>query len=106
MKILLFFGLFALMIGIIECKSSTSLRIDSNPTDKYADSIDLVTEKYKLYWNTTDTHLIAEIHCLTSSWVGFGLSPNGNMDKSDVIIAWIESDGTTHFTVLTNISSF
>ena len=79
--------------------STISSKVDSNPTGKYTDSIDLVTGKYKLYWNTTDTDLIAEIHCLTDSWVGFGISPNGGMDKSDVIIAWIESDGKTHFTV-------
>ena len=73
-------------------------KIDTVPTAYYANSDDLVPGAYRLYWNYTDTDLIAEIHCKTQGWVSFGLSPNGGMDKSDVVVGWV-SNGTTFFTV-------
>ena len=72
----------------------------SQPTGYYPNSIDLVQGVYRLYWNYTDTEFIGEIHCKTKGWVGFGFSPNGGMDKSDVVIGWISSEGTVHFTVI------
>jgi hypothetical protein len=35
----------------------------------------------------------------TNGWIGFGFSPNGGMDRSDIIVGWI-SNGVPHFTVL------
>ena len=46
--------------------------------------------------NSSD--MIGEIHCKTDGWVGFGLSPNGGMDSSDVVIAW-SRNGSANFTV-------
>ena len=31
--------------------------------------------------------------------VGFGLSPNGQMPGSDVVIGWVDDDGNAHFHV-------
>jgi hypothetical protein len=33
----------------------------------------------------------------TTGWVGFGLSPNGQMPDSDVVIGWVTDDGQTVF---------
>jgi hypothetical protein len=71
----------------------------SQPTGYFANYIDLVEGIFRLYWNFTDTEFIGEIHCKTKGWVGFGFSPNGGMDKSDVVIGWISSEGTVNFTV-------
>ncbi|CAF0944282.1 unnamed protein product [Brachionus calyciflorus] len=71
--------------------------LNSTPTDIYTNTFELIPGVYKLFWNYTDKDLIAEIHCKTNGWVGFGLSPNGGMDKSDVIIGWI-SNGQVNFT--------
>ncbi len=73
----------------------------SQPTGVYANNIDLIDNGiYRFYWNFTSTDLVGEIHVKTNGWVAFGLSPNGGMDKSDVIVAWInDNTGEVHFTV-------
>jgi hypothetical protein len=73
---------------------------NSTPTSNYDNHIDLIDGLYRLYWNFTSIDFIGEIHCKTNGWVGFGLSPNGGMDKSDVIVGWINNDGSTNFTVI------
>jgi hypothetical protein len=36
----------------------------------------------------------------TLGWIGFGLSPNGGMPGSDIVIGWVnDNDGTTYFHV-------
>ena len=30
----------------------------------------------------------------TTGWVGLGISPNGQMPGSDVVIGWVDNDGT------------
>jgi len=77
----------------------TAAEFTSKPTGSYSSYVDLVVGIYRLYWNFTDTEFIGEIHCKTNGWVGFGFSPNGGMDKADVVIGWI-SEGKVHFTVL------
>lgn len=71
--------------------------LESLPTDLYTNSFDLIQGIYKIYWNYSSSEIIAEIHCKTNGWVGFGFSPNGGMDKSDVVIGWI-SNGQVNFT--------
>jgi hypothetical protein len=58
----------------------------------------MAPDQYILYWNYTDTDILFEIQVKTTGWVGFGLSPNGGMDGSDVIIAWVDSTGKFNFT--------
>lgn len=83
-----------------ECEIKTVVPFSSTPTAYYSNFVDLVDQgQYRFYWNFTSTDIIGEIHCKTSGWVGFGLSPTGNMDKSDVVIGWI-SNGVTNFTVI------
>jgi hypothetical protein len=51
-----------------------------------------------LFWNVTSDSLIAEIQVKTAGWLGFGISPTGGMDGSDLIVARINSNGKTNFT--------
>ena len=91
-----------------QCQSlSKSEQIfESNPTDKYQNYIDLVPGVFRFYWNLTKDSkntsqpgdLIGEIHCKTLGWMGFGLSPNGGMNGSDVVIGWVRN-GVANFTV-------
>jgi hypothetical protein len=58
--------------------------------------------KYNLYWNNNHINntiiFIAEVQ--TRGWIGFGLSPNGGMKNSDIIIGWVsDSDGKAFFHV-------
>ncbi len=34
-------------------------------------------------------YVILQVHVRTHGYVGFGLSPNGNMAGSDVVIGWV-----------------
>ena len=87
--------------GSYNCQIKQSPPIfTSTPTGYYSNQFDLINGIYRFYWNFTSSDLIGEIHVKTSGWVGFGLSPNGGMDGSDVIIGWInDNDGSVNFTV-------
>jgi len=51
-------------------------------------------DKYSLYWNFTSTDITFKIIVKnTNGWVGFGLSPNGNMPGSDLIVAYLNQNG-------------
>ncbi len=56
---------------------------------------------YELHWNydlSAQTISFA-VRVQTTGWVGFGISPDGGMVGSDVVIGWVESDGTVQFHV-------
>jgi len=73
-----------------------------NPSSYSHSQILDTTGAYKLYWNVTMFNdgskngiisFAAEVQ--TTGWVGAGISPNGNMLNSDVIIAWVDPIGQT-----------
>ena len=85
-------------LGPFGCVKVEKLTFTSSPSGVYSNFDDLVNDGgYRLYWNYTKTDFIGEIHVRTLGWVGFGLSPTGGMDKSDVVIGWIK-DGVANFT--------
>ena len=57
--------------------------------------------KYHLKWNTDyeSESITFLVEVKTKGWVGFGISPNGGMKNSDVVIGWITGEGTTYFHV-------
>lgn len=66
-------------------------------SQQYNHSAQLDSEgKYILYWAYNKTHITFEVHVETKGYVGFGISPNGNMYPSDVVIGWVK-DGQTYF---------
>ena len=69
-------------------------------SEEYRFSADL-DPSYKLHWNfDLQAGTIAfAVNVSTTGWVGFGLSPNGQMPGSDVIIGWVESNGQVVFKV-------
>lgn len=77
---------------------------EEKPTDKYQFQSVLDPQgKYLLFWNVNQTHITFEIHVETTGYVGFGLSPNGNMFPADVIIGGVK-DGVPYFKVKSSIS--
>ena len=56
------------------------------------------TGDYHLYWKVNSTHITFETHVRTLGYVGFGLSSNGKMFPSDVVIGWVK-DGVTDLKV-------
>ena len=75
------------------------LNADPSPTTTYANKQILVEpDDYVLYWNYNSTDITFEIHAKTTGWAGFGISPNGEMENSDVIVFWIDANGMANFT--------
>ena len=67
----------------------------------YQFNITLVEDKYWLYWNFNKAteEIKFAVRVKTTGWIGFGLSPNGQMPGSDVVIGWLDDQGT-HFNVI------
>lgn len=55
-------------------------------------------DQYVIHWNYTDKDIIFKAVVKTTGWIGFGLSPNGGMKYSDLIVAYFNSDGSSNFT--------
>ena len=69
------------------------------PTENYANKLVLVEpDVYFLYWNYTDVDILFELHVKNLGWNAFGLSPTGGMANADVIVTWVNADGSVHFT--------
>ena len=54
---------------------------------------------YELYWNVTGSRITFAVRAETTGWVGFGISPNGLMLNSDVIMGYV--DDTTDLVTFT-----
>ena len=59
---------------------------------------------YTLHWKfdiESETISFA-VNVSTNGWVGLGLSPNGGMVHSDIMIGWVSDSGEAHITVSTS----
>ena len=58
-------------------------------------------KSYILHWDfdLKESTIRFAVNVSTTGWVGFGLSPNGQMPGSDVVIGWVDDDGNAHFHV-------
>ena len=67
------------------------------PLSSYEFNATLMQDRYWLYWSfdKTTENIFFAVKARTNGWIGFGLSPNGQMPGSDVIIGWI--DGNTPY---------
>ena len=56
---------------------------------------------YELYWNfdNAEETISFAVRVQTTGWVGFGLSPNGQMPNSDVVIGWVTDEGDAELQV-------
>ena len=71
-----------------------------NLEEKYRFSA-ILDDGYKLHWNfdLEQQTIDFAVNVSTTGWIGFGLSPNGQMPQSDVVIGWVDNDGNTVFNV-------
>ena len=55
---------------------------------------------YGLHWNFNKQteNIYFAVNVSTTGWVGLGLSPNGQMPGSDVVIGWVDN-GRGYFAV-------
>ena len=84
-----FFSLF-LVVSLAHCQNG----YDENTY--FSNSADL-SKDVNLKWNFTTEDIYFKLVVNTNGWVGFGLSPNGDMANSDTILAWTNPDGTIQF---------
>ena len=55
-------------------------------------------DTYHIFWKFDEKSITFEVHVKTKGYVGFGLSPNGGMKDSDIVIGWVK-DGKAYFQV-------
>ena len=62
-----------------------------------------LNERYTLFWTIDNEaqNITFAVRVRTTGWVGFGLSPNGQMPQSDVVIGWVDAGGNPRFAVST-----
>ena len=58
----------------------------------------LVLGTHDLSFSAADRTIAFAVNVSTTGWVGLGISPNGGMVNSDVVIGWV-SNGRTYFHV-------
>ena len=69
---------------------------DPTLSSNYENCKVLSSNNYELYWTYVPAN--AEIRFAarvrTTGWAGLGISPNGGMVGSDIVIGWVNGDGT------------
>lgn len=62
---------------------------------------DYLDDTFKLYWDfdMKQQKVDFAVNVSTTGWIGFGISPNGKMLQSDIVVGWVNSDGTAQFHV-------
>ena len=68
---------------------------------KYPFSDYLDDGTFKLYWDfdMKQQKIDFAVNVSTNGWIGFGISPNGRMLQSDIVVGWVNSDGSAGFHV-------
>ena len=76
---------------------------DATLAAEYSSFKQLVSPSYELYWNfdAATQNLSIAVRVQTTGYIGFGISPNGGMPNSDVVIGWV-AGGNTTFHVCSN----
>ena len=84
------FFIFAAFLPIVLCDSDLS---------SYQFNIELVEDTYWLYWNFNSKSEVINfaVRVLTTGWIGFGISSNGQMRNSDVVIGWIDDSSSKSY---------
>ena len=84
--------LFAASMQLVNGMQNLDLKY---PFSNYLD------DTFKLYWDfdMKQQKIDFAVNVSTNGWIGFGISPNGRMLQSDIVLGWVNSDGTAQFHV-------
>ena len=87
-----------ILLLLLVSQSSAQSSADLSSTYQFSAKLH---ERYTLFWSiNNDAQTIRfAVRVRTTGWVGFGLSPNGQMPQSDVVIGWVDSAGRSYFDV-------
>ena len=80
------FTVFLLLPSLSLCSNHHNL------SSAYQFNATLREGEYWLHWSFNETVIRFAVRVKTTGWAGFGLSPNGGMSGSDLVIGWL--DGT------------
>lgn len=79
----------------LNAASKKSLKPLAPSEDDYTHSLEADEDKpdqYQLFWKIiNDDEIQFEVHCKSTGWVGLGLSTNGGMAGSDIVIGWVKN---------------
>ena len=91
-----FVSFITLLLTRLQCSALGA----HNLNEEYRFSAEL-DSSYKLHWTfDLEAGTIAfAVNVSTTGWVGFGLSPTGQMPGSDVVIGWVQNNGQVEFQV-------
>lgn len=94
-----FFFLITIIVLTKQLYLEQSIDIDISYSTEFYDYFKVLVEPDLsiLFWSKNQTHILFEIHIRFNGWIVFGLSPNGSLDGSDVIIAWLNDTGAGYF---------
>ena len=98
--------LLLLLLVVLPVLQAQNLSTYSFMTTLRFDGTDPV---YELYWDYDNAaeNISFAVRVRTMGWVGFGLSPNGDMVGSDVVIGWVApGSGGAESTVVFHVSEF
>ena len=86
----IYFAVFLLVLFQSVCYNFADL---TNSQLHYPHSLFLdPQEHFQVFWKYDDNTITFELWVQTLGYVGFGLSPNGGMAGSDMVIGWVQDD--------------
>lgn len=90
-----------MLLAVLTLGLLTNAHLHEDLADRYSNYKLLSSPSYELYWSVDEPtgNLSLAVRVNTTGWVGFGVSPNGGMPNSDVVMGWVEDDGTVVFQV-------
>ena len=89
----------ALLLFLMSCSHGQDLA-------SYENSKTLVSGQYELYWTYKpgSSALEMAVRVKTLGWFGLGVSADGQMSNSDLVIGWVTAGGTAMLRVSTHYS--
>ena len=94
------------LLAILPAPLCSAAHADLSKYPFHRTLFDAQGQYYSLYWNYSiaakTIHFAVNVS--TRGWVGFGVSPNGQMPNSDVVIGWVAENNAVYFHV--SIQSF
>ena len=91
-----------ILLAVLSLGLLSSAHLHEDLADRYSNFKLLSSPSYELYWDVDEPsgNLSLAVRVNTTGWVGFGVSPNGGMPNSDVVMGWVEDDGSVAFQVV------
>ena len=90
-----------IVLGVACMLMASVIPVNSKPQPSEPFDYQAVLSKddtYHLFWKFDEKNITFEVHVKSKGYVGFGLSPDGSMKGSDIVIGWVK-DGKAYFQV-------